>query len=992
MSHDRSGGGWSERGIGDEPLLTGHPFELDAADRYERLEVLGRGGMGEVVVARDRRLGREVALKRIVGPEQTAEFARRFAREAWVTARLEHPSIVPIYDAGVDDEGVFYTMRFIHGRSFGEALAEATDLAGRLGLLRHFLAACEAVAYAHSHDIIHRDLKPANIMVGAFGETQVVDWGLAGFANEAGARAFSVGLGTDGLSQPLALGTPGYMSPEQARGEATDARTDVWALGAILHEVASGQKLVDGKGLSPTSPELIAIVDKATAKDLAARYRDAGELAADLARFLDGRRVGAHVYSTLELARRLVRRVRVPLIVIASALIAAAVALALTFQRIGAERTRATVALDESRQTSAWALARQAVTELEHGAIAEAEVLAAHALARGESPDARGVVLAVRAAARPLSATAFDLPGCDRILAGTWRIALCADDDAVVVWELEPRRERWRRSIAHRRATLVTAVDGKQWVVIVTHTNEVVVLDAASGNLVHRRKVAISTGYADLLVGSGRGEHVAISEGRILNVLALRTAELVFSDRTCQGNGIAAIAPGTDRFALVCSDGELAMFDLKTLAITHGATIPAVAAVYPTAAALSTDATTLAIGGVRGDLVRVELATETAAQVHRIVDGRIDRVAFADRARIVVASERDGARIWDLDAAVELARLPISVGAYVSVEAEGLVAGGRRITRFALPSAMAPRVLAVPVGLSAIAITPDGALVAAARGDGVVSILARATGHVAGELRLGTAVVKSVDFSLDGERLAAALSTEFASPRIYRAGSWEPLPIDDARRPARRVVFTGEGELLGVHFDPPLSVWSVAGVRRTLDGPEIYDVSPTAANAALILLAVDGTIWRRDAAGLTKLTRAAGATALAAWPRAARVATSHATGIVIHELPGGTRTIADTASAITDLVVSPDERFLCAARTDGTISIWRLADDQLVATLRAHDKRVAQLAFARDGKLVSGGWDGRIVTWDLGALDTPAADLVRDAERAWAIDLTLVLR
>ena len=171
------------------PTVAAEPDGAHDADA-SRLPVVGRehyavegefarGGMGRILSARDRRLGRTVALKELQAA--ASPDARRFVREALVTARLQHPAIVPIYEAGRWPDGVpFYAMKLVTGRSL-DALIRAAEggLAGRLALLPHLLAVAEAVAYAHGQHIVHRDLKPANVLVGAFGETVVVDWGLA---------------------------------------------------------------------------------------------------------------------------------------------------------------------------------------------------------------------------------------------------------------------------------------------------------------------------------------------------------------------------------------------------------------------------------------------------------------------------------------------------------------------------------------------------------------------------------------------------------------------------------------------------------------------------------------------------------------------------------------------------------------------------------------------------------------------------------------------
>ncbi|HET9992674.1 MAG TPA: serine/threonine-protein kinase, partial [Kofleriaceae bacterium] len=205
------------------------PFEL----RYRLGAELGRGGMGRVVEAFDTQLGRTVALKEVL-PRGTSTIDRRFEREVQITARLEHPSIVPLYDAGTMPDGrPFYVMRRVTGRPLDELIARADDLEERLALLPNLLAAMDAIAHAHKRGIIHRDLKPANILVGDNGETVVIDWGLAKVIGEddtdPGDGAI-IPAAADSL-QTIAgavFGTPGFMAPEQARGEELGPRGDVF--------------------------------------------------------------------------------------------------------------------------------------------------------------------------------------------------------------------------------------------------------------------------------------------------------------------------------------------------------------------------------------------------------------------------------------------------------------------------------------------------------------------------------------------------------------------------------------------------------------------------------------------------------------------------------------------------------------------------------------------------------------------------------------------
>ncbi len=303
-----------------------------ASDRYELLAEHARGGLGRVVRAHDRHLGRTVAVKELL---QTSELAEAlFVREALITARLQHPGIVPVHEAGRWPNGdPYYVMKLVSGRTLKECIGETKSLSDRLALLPHVIAVAEAVGYAHSHDVIHRDLKPANTIIGEYGETVVVDWGLARDLHTAdcapAVTAASSGSGDSRTVTGRVVGTPQYMSPEQARGEVVDPRTDVYALGAILYEVLSGrapvggdsaQEIIDRVLAGPPQPlgqvapgvpsDLEAIVGKAMARVADDRYPSARELAADLKRFQTGQLVTAQRYGHWSLVRRWVHRYR----------------------------------------------------------------------------------------------------------------------------------------------------------------------------------------------------------------------------------------------------------------------------------------------------------------------------------------------------------------------------------------------------------------------------------------------------------------------------------------------------------------------------------------------------------------------------------------------------------------------------------------------------------------------------------------------------------
>src|SRR5688500_6344167 len=212
--------------------------ELLSVDRrhYVITRELARGGIGRVFEARGLRLGRQVASNELLPKNRDA--ARRFEREARITARLQHPAIIRVYEAGMWPGGEpFYVMPVVAGRSLDKVVAERTTLDQRLGLLPNVIAVADALAYAHNANVIHRDLKPANVLVGAFGETVVIDWGLAKDLGQPIDPTESLALRIRPLpgdtNVGAIVGTPAYMPPEQASGASVDQRADVYSLGAL---------------------------------------------------------------------------------------------------------------------------------------------------------------------------------------------------------------------------------------------------------------------------------------------------------------------------------------------------------------------------------------------------------------------------------------------------------------------------------------------------------------------------------------------------------------------------------------------------------------------------------------------------------------------------------------------------------------------------------------------------------------------------------------
>jgi len=298
--------------------------------RYILQEFLARGGMGAVYAAQDKTLNRRVAIKVLDSSDRHSALEERLLREARVLAQLEHPGIVPVHDAGTLADGrVFYVMKFVEGSRLDQFLNSVSSLPERLRL---FLRICETVSFAHSRGILHRDLKPSNVMIGAFGEVLVMDWGLAKIlrpgsierSEETGSSAepLSAAVAWDSETQIMSathdgtiLGTPGFMSPEQAHGKSSslDARTDIFSLGKLLEKILP-QK--DNATAIRVPRALQAICEKASAESLTKRYASVSALAEDISRFLDGMPVSAYRENLWERAQRFYTRYQAAILLI----------------------------------------------------------------------------------------------------------------------------------------------------------------------------------------------------------------------------------------------------------------------------------------------------------------------------------------------------------------------------------------------------------------------------------------------------------------------------------------------------------------------------------------------------------------------------------------------------------------------------------------------------------------------------------------------------
>ncbi len=571
---------------GEQPPTPAEIGEDAPEVRYVIGEVIAVGGLGVIRAADDRRLGRPVALKLL--RERTPEAEQRLLAEAAIIARLEHPSIIPVHDVGRFASGEpFYCMKLVEGGSLGAAIAARPHLGERLSLVERVLATADAIAHAHRQGILHRDIKPANVLIGAHGETVVIDWGLAKDIRKPAVaptrdRAPRERDDAAATESGTIVGTLRYMAPEQARGEDIDARSDVFALGGLLFQVLAGvppypdleradlvSRVVAGEHDDPSMHakdvpvELAAIVARAMAPRPADRYDDAAAFAADLRRFLTGHLVDAHRYRASEVLGRWLRRHRGSVAVATAAFVALLALGVLFIHRLDAEAARARtaeVAALERADAAVLAHARMTLDDDPMEALALldgplerpsnhrlARLIAIAALGRG-APDQ-----VLRGPSRPI-----------RRLAALSAGGVVALDDAGAVWRWGEANGRGEHlfDLGTPDGVIVTAADAPVWVALGRGRGHVVRGDAAPESIeigaVDASRPFLSRG-GDVLLLLERESSGPTSSPSVAHVWDLQARPP--RPRTLATRASAALAPDGSQVAVVPPDGGGVLVD-----------------------------------------------------------------------------------------------------------------------------------------------------------------------------------------------------------------------------------------------------------------------------------------------------------------------------------------------------------------------------------------------------------------------------------------------
>jgi WD40 repeat protein/serine/threonine protein kinase len=938
-------------------MRTASPLFAPHADLvFEHVRQIGVGGMGIIHQIVDKRLGREAALKLIRHDRASDLEVWRFMREARIMARLDHPSIPPVYEAGTDSDGQHYLlMRVIKGVPFDECIRRyhrgernSQQLEEYLNIL---VKVGEAIAFAHHEGIIHRDLKPNNIMVGQFGEAMVLDWGLARDTRASDAKEQEAGrpidedpekdLVEEAEGQEITqigavMGTVGYMPPEQARGHSVDERADVFALGAVLSKLLTNQAPFDGQGtlerLRATqenrvrlpvdrdpkiSPELNAIARAALDPNPEFRTKSAHAFVQDIKAYLSGYDVSVYRYRMWEKWLRKIKRNPVPLIgtVIIVGFIGVLIQLITVTQAASEQIRLAQEAEDESKK--ARKAEARAVKAAQEARANEKKAMQAQAAAKKAAEDAR---------------TARDnaLKDQERAVAEGKRATKAAEDALRAQSRAQEEKRNADRNLANlfvEKADRALAQDD------ILHAEAFLSQSLSllpSSWSTRRRYLNTQIGGARLLWTSPKSDR--------LTVLAITHATpdrpaLVATAGFTGPIGIWDAQAGKELYRLEGHKAEILSLDIDN------------------------SGNYLASGDAKGkiiiwDLVRglekTRLGNGSEIEVQRLhfvndnqlIVGGLEKVPGVNREYL----EQPFITLWDVEERTEITRFekPKNKVRCLAVHPDGelLATGSRdkRLNIWDLTSGLLIKTLLNPAPIIDLEFSKNGKVFVSADSSGRIAIFNGDIAPITSFVSPSANVIQALSLGPDGRHLLAAC--QGGSVQHWSGGNWK-----EAQRFKRH-----QGELRDIAVIHSGLVASVG-----LDG--------------LRLWATGNKQGQFHSEGHQRILRA-----VAFSPNGGLIATASDSGAVrlwnskTHRLE---RLLPKQGNAVQAVAFHPEGKILATGSTDRLIRLWRVNDGRLLGILKGHSQALTSLAFSKDGERLASscseeGSEGvKILIWDV---------------------------
>ncbi len=920
---DDNYGEWTSFGgeLSQSALSIADVWKKDATpvpeQRYQKVSILGQGGMGRVWLGWDAQLERSVAIKEPLNGHSEAE---RLMREAKLCARLDHSGVVAVYDVYTEDEQPNFVMALVRGQTFASVLNHAETEENK-AYLRHILEVCEAVGHAHRLGIVHRDLTPRNIVIDQDGAARVIDWGLA-------IRAGETHVGRSG--------TPGFASPEQESGGTVDPAADVWSLGALLHWVLCGKPPGGAQIPANVDPELRAIVERALQGDAADRYANAIEMGADVRRWFEGRRVEAFHFTPWSLLLRFVRVYRARIGVGITVLSALFAVTAYGVWSTANESERARLAEVEATKRSSELLRRDAEIASRHGDLWRARTSAQEALRLDSSVEAKGLWMLLSMIEPPELMSRIELPECRAWVLGQKNdVQIChVGEHLIQGWKGKDRV--WESKVY---AVNVRVSDDE--VHVLDNHRALTVLDRNTGEI--RSADPRSGEFSTPLVGVNRLDLARRSS--LDDSAALSPCEF----------GIAAIYPTRELRWSLCTDGKVfTQNDEATSLVSLKSGEPPVA---------------LAIAGGRA---------WGATQQGRIndVDGRFPSLdlgesllsieAIPESPQILAVGGGHAVRVFDSDRGTWVAGFPDDVQTAFPGHKSVWLIRNNALEQWRVPQQPIWNYQSVH-GFSTLRWSSDGSKLAAVDGGGYYHLLEPENGRAMPPFPFGIRVGKDVAFDTsDGD---------FRALNMDETGIWRMHLTDGKITATQEIPHSGSASGIGVlksgrkffvSYNSGIIFYAADDTQTVVLPDKLIRMVDVSQDAQQVLLMGDDGVWlmvdgQEPAKVATEGARlgALSPGGMISLVRKDVVQVVDATGHVLKSWRGLPSTTSITWAG---------DSMIVSGHLDGQIGVWT-SDGKLLASMKHHEGRVSSLGVSADGRrLAAASWDGSI---SVSRLDAP---------------------